>query len=102
MINTGQRLNIAADSIYLWSIAKYVIDPEICSADSAYEALIDSIPGTPTHWRLSFFFFPSSVWDQWTSVVSSLPVSLTQQHKNVVLELISPELLRKERICWKL
>lgn len=56
MINTGQRLNIAADSIYLWSIANYVIDPEICSADSAYEALIDSIPGTPTHSRLPFFF----------------------------------------------
>lgn len=55
MINTGQRLNIAADSIYLWSIANYVIDPEICSADSVYEALIDSIPGTPTHSRLSFF-----------------------------------------------
>lgn len=49
MINTGQRSNIPADSIYLWGIANYVIDPEICQTDSACKALIDNVAGTPTH-----------------------------------------------------
>lgn len=49
MSNAGQRLNVAADNIYLWSIANYVIDPEICQADTACKALIDNGAGTPTY-----------------------------------------------------
>lgn len=49
MSNAGHRSNIAADSIYLWSIANYVIDPEICQADIACKALIDNAAGTPTY-----------------------------------------------------
>lgn len=51
---TGQRSNIAPDSFYLCSVANYVIDPEVCRADSACKALIYNVVGTPTHWSLSF------------------------------------------------
>lgn len=49
MSNTGQRWNVAADSIFLWSIANYVIDPETCQADRACKTLIDNVAGIPTH-----------------------------------------------------
>ncbi len=44
--NNGQRLNKMAHSIYLRSIANYVIDPEI---GEACEAVSENVSRTPTH-----------------------------------------------------
>lgn len=54
MINTGQRSNVADDSIYLWTFANYVIDPDVCLGGSALRALIDN--GAATHVVLSISF----------------------------------------------
>lgn len=78
MINTGQMSNVADDSIYLWTSANYVIDPDVCLAGSALRALIDN--GAATHVVLSISF--NLLFALWLSLSACLlyMASKVQEH----------------------